>query len=164
MSQEYTISIFKPGDYQDTYGNYWCEVAFEGVSEPARWSMKEESVAKYKPGVSVYGHLEEATSKAGKAYNRFKVDQRPEGSQGPTGASKPSGGWTESPEKQQAINRAVALNNAVLHVNLLIGMSEGTFGVEDVLTTADTLYKWLSQTTIEEDIKNVTDSLEGIDY
>lgn len=157
MSQEYTISIFKPGDYQDTYGNYWCEVAFEGVSEPARWSMKEESVAKYKPGVSVYGHLEEATSKAGKAYNRFKVDQRPEGSQGPTGASKPQSGWTESPEKQQAINRAVALNNAVIfHQNDVDNLPK------DVLNVADQFYAWLSQTTIEEDIKNIT--IEDIPY
>ena len=162
MSSDYTISVFKPTDYKDTYGNYWCEVAFEGESEPARWSMKPESVEKYKPGVSVYGHIEEATSKAGKPYNRFKTDQRPEGTQAPQSGSKPQTSSWDNPERQDAISRSVALNNTA---TIYQGVGDKA-NVVEMLALADQFYAWLTKTSIDEDIANVniSDSLDGIDY
>lgn len=144
MARIYKIVQFKPTDYKDQYENYWCDVAFEGVSEPAKWSMREESVPKWKEGMEVYGHIEEATSRANKPYNRFKTDKVPEGAPEATpaspGGSKPSGGWTESPEKQQSINRAVALNNASV---LFEGLGGGA-DVTNIIAIADTFYTWLS--------------------
>lgn len=149
MAQDYTISIFKVGDYKDNYGNVWCEVAFEGVSEPARWSMKPESTEKYSVGTKVYGHIEDATSQAGKPYNRFKTDQRPDDSEGSKTDFKPAVNSWNDPKKEDAIARAVALRHAAV-------MYQGV-GTEDasqiVLRIADKFYDWLIQTSIEDDIK-----------
>ena len=83
MAQDYEIIDFKAGDFKDHQGNVWVEVAFKGVSEPARWAMRPESVEKYTVGTEVYGHIEDATSKAGKPYNRFKTDKREDYNQAP---------------------------------------------------------------------------------
>jgi len=45
--------------------------------------MRPESVEKYTVGTEVYGHIEDATSKAGKPYNRFKTDKREDYNQAP---------------------------------------------------------------------------------
>lgn len=76
MAQDYKIIAFKVGDYTDPQGNVWVEVAFEELGEPARWAMRPESVSKYQVGGTVFGHVEEATSRAGKPYNRFKTDKQ----------------------------------------------------------------------------------------
>jgi hypothetical protein len=76
MAQEYEIIAFKVADYTDPQGNVWVEVAFKELGEPARWAMRPESVSKYHVGGTVFGHIEEATSRAGKRYNRFKIDKQ----------------------------------------------------------------------------------------
>lgn len=63
--------------FVDQHGNTWLTVAFEGQSEPVRWVVKDPS--KVTEGMSVEGDIEDATSKAGKPYLRFKRVQQQNG-------------------------------------------------------------------------------------
>lgn len=78
MAQNYKVKEVQEQDtpFVDKHGNTWLTVAFEGVSEPVRWVVKDPS--KVTEGMSVEGDIVEATSKAGKTYLRFKrVQQQP---------------------------------------------------------------------------------------
>lgn len=86
MAQEYTVLQFKKGDFQDNHGNYWCDMALEGVGEPVRIVVKDPM--QYSDGMVLYGEVKEMTSKAGKPYNRFYREQRPDGAS-PTQTSLP---------------------------------------------------------------------------
>lgn len=81
MAKEYKLVNFKKGDFQDNYGNYWCDAAFEGVSEPVRWVVKDPMTVE--EGELYYGTITQETSKAGKEYNRFRKEQRPEATEQP---------------------------------------------------------------------------------
>lgn len=72
--QDYKVLQFKKGDFQDNHGNYWCDMALEGVSEPVRIVVKDPS--KYADGMELYGEVKEQTSKAGKTYLRFFRGQK----------------------------------------------------------------------------------------
>jgi hypothetical protein len=74
--REYKLIQFKPSDFKDQHGNTWCDVAFEGVSEPVKWVVKDPSKAEV--GKSYYGEIEQKTSKAGKPYQRFYSKTKPE--------------------------------------------------------------------------------------
>jgi hypothetical protein len=153
MAQEYIITSFKPSDFKDNYGNSWCEVAFEGMSEPARWVVKDPS--RIKVGDVVYGHIEDATSRAGKPYNRFKIDQREDNQSSP---QKASTGYSESPEKQDSIYRSVALNNAAVVYG---GVSKLLIG--EILQTADKFYLWLKNESEDPVITEVPDEPINLD-
>lgn len=73
-SKDYEVSSFKPGDFVDPHGNYWCEAAFKGVSEPVRWVVKDPTSVQV--GQVVYGRVTDETSKAGKPYLRFRREQK----------------------------------------------------------------------------------------
>ncbi|GAC1499075.1 MAG: hypothetical protein NVS1B10_01420 [Candidatus Saccharimonadales bacterium] len=83
MAQDYNLIFFKAGDFKDDFGNTWCEAAFEGISEPVRWVVKDPS--RVVKGQKYYGEIYEATGKkTGKAYLRFKTVQRPDEETKPT--------------------------------------------------------------------------------
>lgn len=73
MAQEYEVTAFEASDFKDKNGNWWCNAAFLGVSEPVKWVVKDP--AKFKVGDKVYGELKVMTSKAGKPYLRFYRQQ-----------------------------------------------------------------------------------------
>lgn len=75
--QEYKVMEFNTTDFQDYFGNTWCNVAFEGVSEPVKWIVKDPT--KVKIDQRVYGEITDETSKANKPYRRFRSKPRPEG-------------------------------------------------------------------------------------
>lgn len=77
MAQEYELISFEKGDFQDNFGNTWCNAAFKGVSEPVRWVVKDPMSVNL--GDVVYGEIKDMTSKAGKPYLRFYKEQREEG-------------------------------------------------------------------------------------
>lgn len=139
MSQEYTIISFKSGDFKDNFGNTWCEVAFEELSEPARWVVKDPS--RVSVGQKVYGHIEDAVSKAGKPYNRFKTDKREDYS--PTQSSSSNSGQSTD----ESIARAVALKAAV---ELTASDARLMKDKATVLEIADRFLEWLKGTTPSE--------------
>lgn len=79
MAQDYEIVQFNKGDFTDPHGNYWCDMALKGVSEPVRIVVKDP--LQYKAGLHLYGKITDETSKAGKPYLRFRREQRPDGEQ-----------------------------------------------------------------------------------
>lgn len=123
-SQEYTISFFKVGDFTDKNNNVWCEILFEEKSnEPMRIVVKDPS--SYHVGQKLFGHVELKTSQAGKPYNRFYRDKRPDfepqghigvGTGQPIGAFVPKKEWQPRDDKaiqaQWAIGQAVSMFNA----------------------------------------------------
>lgn len=139
MSQDYKISAYKPSDFQDNFGNWWVEVAFEGVSEPARWAMKDPM--KYKVGDTVYGHMVDATSRAGKPYSKFVRDQKEEYT--PTQSSGSNSGQSTD----ESIARAVALKAAV---ELTASDARLMKDKATVLEIADRFLEWLKGTTPSE--------------
>lgn len=74
MAQEYEVLQFKKGDFQDNYGNYWCDMALKGVGEPVRIAVKDPT--QFQDGMTLYGSVETKTSKAGKEYMKFKREER----------------------------------------------------------------------------------------
>jgi hypothetical protein len=132
MPQSYIISDFKPGDFKDIQGNTWCEVAFDGVSEPARWAMRPESVSKYSVGTEVWGHLEDATSKAGKPYLRFKTDKREEVTQHATPNTEKAP-WVPREDHHEEIKAQWAIGQA-------IAFSGNETPIKDIEATAKTFY------------------------
>lgn len=129
MPQEYIVRAFKAGDFKDNYGNTWCEVAFDGISEPVRWVVQDPS--KVELGQVVYGHIEDATSKAGKPYNRFKTDKREEQASTPPARAV-------ALNTEDSIARAVALKAAVEIVAASAPKDVGA-----VLEVADKFLIWL---------------------
>lgn len=128
--REYTIKSFKVGDFKDNYGNTWCEILFEEwASEPIRVVVKDP--ATYSVGKKVYGHIEVKESKAGKPYNRFYTDKKPDGYQG---SSKPSTPSSTGQSTDESIARSVALKAAVEYCVVKNG---------DVLSVAETYLSWL---------------------
>jgi len=111
--QIYEVSYFKVGDYKDANGNTWCNVLFKGrANEPLRWVVKDPSTISV--GQTVYGHIETKTSQAGKPYQRFYRDQRPDPSQAPTGSSSGSS-WT--PRDDMAIRAQWAIGQAIAYLS-----------------------------------------------
>lgn len=109
MAQEYTVLQFKKGDFQDAHGNYWCDMALEGVGEPVRIVVKDPM--QYSDGMVLYGEVKEMTSKAGKPYNRFYREQRPEGQQSlPTNKPQQSDQYWE--DRNDAIKAQWALGRS----------------------------------------------------
>lgn len=76
MAQEYKVVQFKKGDFQDNYGNWWCDMVLEGFGEPVKIVVKDPM--QFEDGMTLYGSIEQKTSKAGKQYNRFKREQKPD--------------------------------------------------------------------------------------
>lgn len=76
MAQDYKLLQFKPSDFKDQHGNTWCDAAFEGVSEPVKWVVKDPTKAEV--GKTYYGEIVQKTSKADKPYQRFYPRQKPE--------------------------------------------------------------------------------------
>lgn len=85
MAQEYLVTQFKKGDFQDNHGNYWCDMALKGVGEPVRIVVKDPM--QYSDGMTLYGEVKEQESKKGNTYLRFYREQRPDG-EAPTYANK----------------------------------------------------------------------------
>ena len=131
-TKDYKVIEFKRGDWVDNFGNYWCDMALEGVSEPVRIAVKDPT--QFESGQVLYGTIEHGNSKAGKPYLKFKRLKKEDGNAG----TETKREWQpESPERQDSINRSVALNNAAV-------IYQGS-GVEpgDVTKTADVFYAWL---------------------
>lgn len=137
-SREYTLKELRVGDYEDDFGNTWCDAIFAEYGEPVRWVLKEPTGVH--EGLKYYGHIEEKTSKANKPYNRFYRD-KPEEHAAPSSVPSAGSSWVESPEKQASIQRSVALQQAVVLA--------GPLGnAEDVLVNADKFYAWLQHEDI----------------
>ena len=73
---EYEIVGFEATDFKDPHSNYWCNIALKGVSEPVKIVVRDPT--KYAVGQKIYGKITDETSKAGKAYRRFRREAQPE--------------------------------------------------------------------------------------
>lgn len=76
MAQDYKVLQFKKGDFQDDHGNYWCDMALEGVGEPVRIVVKDPT--QFHSDMTLYGTIEDKVSRAGKDYLKFKREKREE--------------------------------------------------------------------------------------
>ncbi len=108
MAQEYTVTQFKIGDFQDNYGNTWCDMAIQGFGEPVRIVVKDP--LSVKEGDTLYGEIKEMTSKAGKPYNRFYREQREDAQQQNFGTKKE---W--QPRDDAAIKAQFAIKAAIAY-------------------------------------------------
>lgn len=156
MGRDYKVLDFKKGTWQDDFGNYWCDMALEGVGEPVRIAVKDPT--EFHNGMTLYGSLETKQNKNGSEYLKFKREKNEEAPEAP---ATPAKSWQpESPERQENISRSVALNNAA-------AVFQGS-GVEadDVLKVADKFYGWLRATNTVETTMGPTEpvNLEDIPY
>ena len=108
MAQEYKVLQFKKGDFQDAHNNYWCDMALEGFGEPVRIVVKDPM--QYHDGMTLYGEVKTQTSKAGKEYNRFYREQRPETATPPSGGKPQNDQYWE--DRNDAIKAQWALGRA----------------------------------------------------
>jgi hypothetical protein len=108
MPQVYEVVAFKKGDFQDQNGNYWCDMALKGISEPVRIVVKDPT--QFHDGMELYGHITDETSKAGKPYRRFRRDKQPDFHETAGGAPKKSE-WI--PRDDSAIKAQFAIKAAV---------------------------------------------------
>jgi hypothetical protein len=114
LAQDYKLTSFEKSDFQDNFGNYWCNAAFEGVSEPVRWVVKDP--ASVEVGKVYYGEIKDATSKAGKAYLRFHREKKEDAQ--PSHSETPKQEWQPRDDSHiraqwaigQAVSALVALN------------------------------------------------------
>lgn len=146
MAQEYTITAFEKGDFQDNHGNYWCSMVVDGVGEPVKIVVKDPT--KYEVGMKLFGDITEQTSKAGNAYLRFKRAQ-----QGELSTSN-----TDSPERVESIYRCNALNNAVAYLAGFANVQEETGIAADPLEQADIFYNWLNNKETKHDNEGSNES------
>lgn len=72
--REYELSAFEATDFQDNYGNHWCNAVFVGVGEPVKVVTPDPS--KWVVGDKYFGEIETKTSKAGKQYLKFKKGKK----------------------------------------------------------------------------------------
>lgn len=156
MNQEYEVTQFKKGDFQDLNQNYWCDMGLKGVSEPVKIVVKDPM--QFHDGMTLYGHIEEKTSKAGKAYQRFYREQKPEQpshtTSSPTSAAKPA--W--QPRDDNAIRAQWA-----------IGQSVGTFkwgegepvNLDLVVDRARHFYQMVDFVKSSDHIANVQQAIPG---
>lgn len=142
--QELKIVHLDPGTqpYFDQNGNQWVNVLFEGFqNEPIKWVVK--NVSQYQIGQTVYGHIEQKTSQAGKPYNRFYRDQKPDyGQAAQAGAVAGAKYQPRDDNTQESIARSVALKAAVDYRN---GTDRNS--ASDVLRDAETFLAWLQGST-----------------
>lgn len=131
--KEYTVRIFKIGDFQDNFGNTWCDVVFEGEGEPVKWVLKDPT--KVSEGDKVTGDIQEKTSKHGKAYLRFykeQQDTRP----APKVKGQSDEYWAEKDltiRAQWAIGQSIQLHIAVT--------ANGGKEAQSIETTANELFQ-----------------------
>jgi hypothetical protein len=69
MAKEYEVTSFKPRDFQDNYGNTWCDMALAGVSEPVVIVLKDS--ASVEVGKKLWGYIVDKESSAGLPYLKF---------------------------------------------------------------------------------------------
>lgn len=157
MAQNYTIHTFDPGKepFKDRNGNQWVNVLFEGhLSTPTKWVMRPESVDKWKPGMTVYGRLEQPE---GKNYERFYKEQKPDGygSNQASPAFESKSKYTPNPEQQESIARSVALKAAV---DASVAFKVPSLEVTEagILKTAEVFLAWL-QGSSESKFPNLAD-------
>jgi hypothetical protein len=113
MPQDYEILQFKKGDFQDNFGNYWCDMALKGFGEPVRIAVKDP--AQFEAGQTLYGTIETKQSRAGKEYykfNRQKKEDEPYGSQK---SNTTSGKKDWQPRDDNAIRAQWSIGQAMTH-------------------------------------------------
>lgn len=109
--QEYTITSFKIGDFQDNFGNTWCDITLKDFGEPVKLVLKEPT--KTKEGDTLYGSLSLQTGKSGKTYYKFRKELRPDGNTSPVSASTDKPGEEYWEDKNAAIRAQFAIKTAV---------------------------------------------------
>lgn len=159
MSQDYKVLELKIGNFQDNYGNTWCDMVLEGVGEPVRIVLKDPTTVK--AGDTLYGHIEQAISKANKAYNRFKKDQLPENAPDPqtpvTTHSAPAVDWDA---KDRAIRAQFAIKAAIAY-----GTPETPLA--DIEASAKAFYAMVDRvagSNTQDNSEMPEDFLKGIEY
>ena len=147
MAKEYEVLQFKAGNFQDNFGNTWCDMALKGVSEPVRIVVKDPTTIK--DGDTLYGEIKEQTSKAGKTYLRFHRE-KPEDQQSFTprgGSHKPS----YQPRDDAGIKAQFAIKAAIQY------QPDGAT-LKDVEEAAIAFFKMVDRVKNSE---AVTDSAQG---
>lgn len=145
--QDYTVKDFKVGNFKDQNNNTWCNVVFE--EEPGSqhtWVVKDPS--KVYLGQSVYGHITEETSKAGKTYTRFRKDQKPDGggfnvgnTGSPVGSSGAARQFKADPEKQASIEAQFSIKTAIEYLH----NTDPKASLEDVEAVAIVLFNMIDK-------------------
>lgn len=116
MAQEYKLTHVQidKEPFVDQHGNTWLTVAFEGISEPVKWVVKDPT--RLVVGDSYFGEVNEVTSKAGKPYRRFKKVSQEE-----TNPGKSYTGSTQKKEWQPRDDSAIQAQWAIGQAVQLIG-------------------------------------------
>lgn len=131
--QDYRITSFKVGTFKDDHNNTWCDMALEGFGEPVRVVLKDPS--KFATGDTIYGRIEQKTSKANKAYWKFQRVMKDEPQYVKTNNSRPA--WTPRDDShiraQWAIGQAVSMHaddEAVKGKDFIAGGNKNLFAIE----------------------------------
>lgn len=149
MAQDYKLVQFKPSDFKDQHGNTWCDVAFEGISEPVKWVVKDPS--KPKVGETYYGRIEQKTSKADKPYQRFYAEKKEE-------TTKPTEEYWA--DKNDAIKAQFAIKVAVQATELKAS-DEGYF--DDIEHLAKKFFNMVEKVKGEPTSKEAIVTEEDVD-
>ena len=150
---DYRLIELRKGDFQDNHGNWWCDVSFEGVSEPVKWVIKDP--LKITEGEVYQGEIKEQTSKAGKPYQRFYRsfdDNKTSNFGSSSGSPKQDDGYWE--DKNAAIKAQWAIGQAVSHLG-----QKDNVKLEQVETLAKALYD-MSERVKEHGLKTTTKPVE----
>jgi hypothetical protein len=113
-TQDWTLKSFEKSDFQDNFGNYWCDASFDGVGEPVKWVVKDPLDIKI--GEKFYGKFTLETAKSGNKYLRFRREQKPEG-ESHVGHTRSNGGSSKNyqPRDDAAIRAQWAIGQSMSH-------------------------------------------------
>lgn len=114
MEKLYTISSAKRLDFVDNYGNVSDSVYFEGERESVLW--KHQPQQDTSKGVQVYGMIENAPSKAGGTYRKFKKLNPNNTPQGHSEAAGGVQGQKTSSYTSDGAKQGMVINNAAQYV------------------------------------------------
>lgn len=127
-SQEYEVTAFDKSDFQDQNGNYWCSAIFLGVGEPVKWVVKDPTTVSV--GQKVYGRITDETSKAGKAYRRFRREKKPDTTYTPVNDKPTEEYWAD---KQAQIKAQWAIGQGVhLYIAQMQSLADKDIDISDI--------------------------------
>jgi len=144
--KDYTVQALQEVGDKDQYGNQAYSIKFAEEADTVFMKAQKAPVV----GGTEHGVITEETSKAGKAYRRFKRVARENFTPKQNGAVR-----KEDPAKQDSIMRMNALTNAVAFSAI------ENLNRDATMDNAEIFYKWLSRKPVEaKDIPELKDMFD----
>lgn len=112
MAQDYEVEFTKRLDGEDQYGNVTDSVRFVGESDSALW--RHAPSTDVSNGTKVYGTISDEVSQGGKAYRKFKKEQREDGT--PQTSGKPAFTGGRKPDNSDGMRQGMCINNGAQYV------------------------------------------------